>query len=155
MGLLRQARFRSLEWMIPFLVMFSLNAPVAVFARGGGYSGGHSSGYSGHSYSGSHSSGRSSSTISRSTGHTTKSTIHTSRKASGVTRGKKGRIERSSVAKNHFKKQQPCPSTGKTSGSCPGYVIDHVIALKRGGRDDPSNMQWQTIQAARDKDKIE
>jgi hypothetical protein len=34
-------------------------------------------------------------------------------------------------------------------------VIDHVTALKRGGADDPSNMQWQTIDAAKAKDKVE
>jgi len=34
-------------------------------------------------------------------------------------------------------------------------VIDHVVALKRGGADAPSNMQWQTVQAAKAKDKIE
>jgi hypothetical protein len=34
-------------------------------------------------------------------------------------------------------------------------VIDHVMPLKRGGADAPSNMQWQTIQAAKAKDKIE
>jgi len=34
-------------------------------------------------------------------------------------------------------------------------VVDHVVALKRGGKDVPSNMQWQTIQAAKIKDKIE
>ena len=26
----------------------------------------------------------------------------------------------------------------------PGYVVDHVKPLKRGGSDSPSNMQWQT-----------
>ncbi len=37
-----------------------------------------------------------------------------------------GRIKRSTAAKDSFKRQQPCPSTGRGSGSCPGYVIDHI-----------------------------
>lgn len=37
----------------------------------------------------------------------------------------------------------------------PGYVIDHVVPLKRGGADAPRNMQWQTIEAAKAKDKWE
>jgi hypothetical protein len=49
----------------------------------------------------------------------------------------------------------PCPSTGKSSGPCKGYVIDHVVPLKRGGVDASSNMQWQTTVAAKAKDKIE
>jgi len=36
-----------------------------------------------------------------------------------------------------------------------GYVIDHVRPLKRGGSDSPSNMQWQTKEAAKAKDKTE
>jgi len=32
------------------------------------------------------------------------------------------------------------PATGKSSDSCPGYVIDHVQPLKRGGADPPANM---------------
>jgi len=35
------------------------------------------------------------------------------------------------------------------------YVVDHVTPLKRGGADLPSNMQWQTKQAAKAKDKSE
>jgi hypothetical protein len=34
-------------------------------------------------------------------------------------------------------------------------VIDHVRSLKRGGADDPSNMQWQTKAAVKAKDKWE
>jgi hypothetical protein len=34
-------------------------------------------------------------------------------------------------------------------------VVDHVTPLKRGGADAPSNMQWQTKEAAKAKDKSE
>lgn len=66
-----------------------------------------------------------------------------------------GRIQRSSTARASFHRANPCPSTGKTSGGCPGYVIDHRKALKRGGEDHPSNMQWQTKAAAAAKDRVE
>ena len=49
----------------------------------------------------------------------------------------------------------PCPSTGKTYGACPGYVVDHVQALKHGGADAPYNMQWQTTAEAKAKDRVE
>jgi hypothetical protein len=78
-----------------------------------------------------------------------------SRAATGVQRDAKGKIERSAQAKANFKKDHPCPSTGKSSGACPGYVIDHRQALKRGGKDAPENMQWQTTAAAKAKDKTE
>ena len=53
---------------------------------------------------------------------------------------KNGKIKRSERAKNDFKHQQPCPANGNSSGSCPGYVIDHVKPLECGGADTPSNM---------------
>lgn len=62
---------------------------------------------------------------------------------------------RSAAAIYQFKKHNPCPSTLKPRGACPGYVIDHVIALKRGGADLPSNLQWQTVAEARLKDRGE
>jgi hypothetical protein len=65
------------------------------------------------------------------------------------------RIKRGRVATDAFKRSHPCPATGKSRGACPGYVIEHVIALKRGGSDAPGNMQWQTVQAAKAKDKVE
>jgi hypothetical protein len=65
------------------------------------------------------------------------------------------RIKRSTAAKDSFKRQQTCPSTGKSSGACPGYVIDHVNPLECGGADAPSNMQWQTIADGKAKDKTE
>lgn len=76
-------------------------------------------------------------------------------KAQGVERNAAGKIARSPHARTEFKKSHPCPSTGRTHGSCPGYVVDHVKPLKRGGADRPSNMQWQTNAAAKEKDKRE
>jgi hypothetical protein len=73
----------------------------------------------------------------------------------GVARDSHGRIARSGLAKRGFRKVNPCPSTGKTSGPCPGYVIDHISPLKKGGADSPNNMQWQTIEAAKEKDQWE
>ncbi|WP_231879544.1 HNH endonuclease signature motif containing protein [Methylomonas koyamae] len=60
--------------------------------------------------------------------------------------------KRSEAAKGAFKRMNPCPANGRTSGSCPGYVIDHIRPLACGGADDPSNMQWQTVSAGKAKD---
>lgn len=70
-------------------------------------------------------------------------------------RDKHGRIQRSAAAKAEFKRLHPCPSTGRPRGACPGYVIDHIMPLKRGGADRASNMQWQTTAEAKEKDKWE
>lgn len=74
---------------------------------------------------------------------------------SGVQGDENGKIHRSGAAKDDFEKSHPCPSTGSAHGACPGYVIDHVNPLKRGGADEPSNMQWQTVEEAKAKDKWE
>lgn len=74
---------------------------------------------------------------------------------SSVQRDKHGRIKRSRAARDAFERRSPCPSTGKTSGRCPGYVVDHIRALECGGADDPSNMQWQTVADGKAKDKTE
>ena len=55
-----------------------------------------------------------------------------------------------------FRKQNPCPATGKTTGACSGWVVDHKIPLCSGqGADDPSNMQWQAVAPSHVKDKEE
>jgi len=59
------------------------------------------------------------------------------------------------AAWREFQGQHPCPATGKTTGARPGHVVDRVVALKRGGADTPGNMQWQTVVAAKAKDKVE
>jgi hypothetical protein len=72
-----------------------------------------------------------------------------------IQRDAHGRIQRSEAAKNTFKREYPCPATQQPKGPCPGYVIDHVVPLKRGGADSPSNMQWQTVEEAKAKDRVE
>lgn len=69
--------------------------------------------------------------------------------------GASARIQRSHIPIHAFVKANACPSTGRHRLPCPGYVIDHVIALACGGPDHQSNMQWQTIAEGKAKDKWE
>jgi hypothetical protein len=62
---------------------------------------------------------------------------------------------RSREVRREFQREHPCPSTGKTSGACPGYRKDHVLPLACGGPDAVSNMRWQTVAAAKAKDRWE
>lgn len=54
-----------------------------------------------------------------------------------------------------FQHLHPCPSTGRTTGACPGYVKDHIKALACGGADAVSNLQWQTVADGKAKDRVE
>jgi hypothetical protein len=42
----------------------------------------------------------------------------------------------------------PCPATGKTSGPCPGYQVDHAVPLCLGGPavDAAKNLRWITVE---------
>ncbi|CAN4276827.1 HNH nuclease [Methylophilaceae bacterium] len=63
--------------------------------------------------------------------------------------------QRSYKAKVEFKQQHPCPANASTKGRCEGYIIDHIIPLACGGADSPENMQWQTEEESKAKDKWE
>jgi len=72
-----------------------------------------------------------------------------------LARDSAGRIKRSAAAVVAFKKANPCPANGHTSGICPGYIVDHVKPLCACGEDKPSNMQWQTLADSKAKDRLE
>lgn len=59
-----------------------------------------------------------------------------------VIRDEAGKTLRSTAVINAFKKQWACPSTGKHTGACSGWAIDHVVPLDCGGVDAVWNMQW-------------
>jgi hypothetical protein len=62
---------------------------------------------------------------------------------------------RSRKVTREFQREHPCPSTGRTSGACPGFRKDHIKPLACGGPDTVSNLQWQTIRQAKAKDAWE
>lgn len=60
-----------------------------------------------------------------------------------------GNIKRSRQVLRDFQKLYPCPSTGKTTGACPGWHLDHVVPLVCGGRDAIENLQWLPVEIKR------
>ncbi len=83
------------------------------------------------------------------------SQAHNANYCTTCARDSHGHIKRSVEAKHEFKRENPCPSKGEAKGRCEGYIIDHVVPLKRGGADASSNMQWQTIEESKAKDTVE
>lgn len=158
-----RSKMDVLAWTTVLVVLFA--APLAsAKGRSGrsssrGYSHSRSSTRTRGSSTGSHasSSGRSS-TVASASGRTVASHPYISHgsgtRCASCARSSSGRIARSSVARRQFTSQHPCPSGGR-SGTCKGYVIDHIVPLKRGGSDSPGNMQWQTTTEAKAKDKVE
>lgn len=88
------------------------------------------------------------------TSRTYQATHRNSKHVQGVNRNLRGKITRSQQAKNNFKHRHPCPSTGKPSGACPGYVIAYIKPLKYGGADTPGNMRWQIKKTTRQKKQV-
>jgi hypothetical protein len=70
----------------------------------------------------------------------------------GVLWDSKGNIQRNSKTCDSFMKSPPCHGTGKTNSPCYGYVNDQIAPLKHGGTDSPSNLQFQTVEAAKTND---
>ena len=62
---------------------------------------------------------------------------------------------RTTAARRAFQREHPCPANQKTAGACPGYIVDHIVPLACGGKDAPENMQWQTVDEAKRKDRTE
>lgn len=61
---------------------------------------------------------------------------------SWATSSDSGSSRRDPSQRRAFHASHPCPSTGRTSGACPGYHVDHITPLACGGADAPYNMQW-------------
>jgi hypothetical protein len=54
--------------------------------------------------------------------------------------------DRSRSVRAEFQRANPCPSTGRTSGACPGHQVDHHTPLCIGGKDEPGNLRWMTVE---------
>lgn len=58
-------------------------------------------------------------------------------------------VDRNPKAVREFQRQTGYPKGRR------GYVVDHVCPLACGGADTPANMQWQTYEESRKKDRTE
>lgn len=56
---------------------------------------------------------------------------------------------RSAAERAAFARHNPCPATSLRRGACPGFEVDHVVALCAGGADRADNMQWLSVDAHR------
>lgn len=64
-------------------------------------------------------------------------------------------LPHSAAVKAEFRRSNPCPATGQARGACPGFIVDHRVALCAGGPDAAGNMRWMTTAAAKAKDRWE
>src|SRR5262249_21233926 len=91
--------------------------------------------------------GRSSHSSRSSSTKTTKSSVP--KKSTVAKRNSNGKIKRSASARAEFMRRTGYPKGRK------GYVVDHILPLECGGADVRANMQWQTAQEAKIKDRSE
>jgi len=151
--------------VVLLLLIFALGATLPSFAQSGGRYSGKSSASSQSKSSGKvhvRSYTRKDGTVVR--GHNRSLPSHSRSSASTSSRsatpprsnptisagnGHNSKIERNEEAKLQFMRQ-----SGYAHGR-KGYVVDHVVPLACGGADAPSNMQWQTAEEAKAKDKWE
>jgi hypothetical protein len=52
-----------------------------------------------------------------------------------------------------FIRSHPCPATHSTEGPCPGYIVDYVTPLNKGGQDSAANMRWVEMSTAIKRDR--
>ena len=76
---------------------------------------------------------------------TTHNRHHSSVYCNLCARSHDGSIHRDPAAKKEF-----MSSSGYPNGR-PGYVVDHVVPLYKGGADTPENMQWLTKEQHKEK----
>jgi len=77
------------------------------------------------------------------------SSSRSSIKCESCPRDNRGKIKRDPSAKSEFKRTNPKPP------GCDRCEVDHIVPLSKGGRDDPSNMQWLPKAQHQDKTKRE
>lgn len=66
-----------------------------------------------------------------------------------------GEILRDSKVITAYRKVHKCPSTGKYTGACPDYALNHMVPLACGGCDAVWNMSWMRNDIKALEDRVE
>ncbi len=75
--------------------------------------------------------------------------------ATEIPRNPDGSIVRSTRVLASFQRAIPCPTSNSTTGSCKGYVKDHIIPLCAGGYDTTQNLKWSEYNYSKLRDREE